>query len=201
MARKEVTTALTGRPCRTRGVILPRRRGCITVRMQRLAGLLVLVVLVAPGCAGLNQLAQLVQPPRFEQADGQPAEIRLMAPSRTMPSGGAGVRVWLEVTNPNPFGFTLSTVNATLALEGSDAATGDFPLGLPLTAGQSSVVPLDLAVSFADLPGLSGALRQLAVGGSVDYDLDGTVGVDAGRLGNPTFGPMRLTSGELRVVR
>jgi len=113
----------------------------------------------------------------------------------------AGVRIWLEVTNPNPFGFTLSTVTATLALDGTRAATGDFPLGLPLTAGQRSVVPLDLAISFADLPGLAGVLRQMAGGGEVDYELEGTVGVDAGRLGTPTFGPMLLTRGEVRVVR
>jgi hypothetical protein len=157
--------------------------------------------LLASACAGLTQLAQLVQPPRFSQADERPAEIRLLGPSRELPAGGAGIRLWMEVSNPNPFGFTLSTLNATLALEGSRAAVGDFPLGLPLTAGQESIVPLDLSVSFADLPGLAGALRQIAVGGSVDYELDGTVGVDAGRLGTPTFGPMRLAAGELRLVR
>ena len=159
------------------------------------------VVGLVSGCAGLTQLSQLVQPPQFSQADDRPAEIRFMAPSRTMPGGGAGVRIWLEVMNPNPFGFTLSTVTATLALEGSHAASGDFPLGLPLTARQESVIPLDLAISFADLPGLAGALRQIASGGEVEYQLDGTVGVDAGRLGTPTFGPMLLTRGELRVVR
>jgi hypothetical protein len=63
------------------------------------------------------------------------------------------------------------------------------------------VIPLDLAISFSDLPGLSGSLRKLAVGGSVPYELEGTVGVDAGRLGTPTFGPMLLTRGEMRVVR
>ena len=169
--------------------------------MHRLKLHLPLVLLLTSACAGLTQLAQIVQPPRFEQADGQPAEIRFMAPSRTLPAGGAAVRIWLEVTNPNPFGFTLSTLDATLSLDGGRAATGDFPLGLPLTARQESVVPVDLSISFTDLPGLAGALRQMAVGGSVDYQLDGTVGVDAGRLGTPTFGPMRLTSGELRVVR
>ena len=168
--------------------------------MLRLCSALAIVALTA-GCAGLTQLAQLVQPPQFQQADDRPAEIRFMTPSRTMPAGGAGVRVWLAVTNPNPFGFTLSTVNATLALEGSHAATGDFPLGLPLTAGQQSVVPLDLSISFADLPGLAGVLRQMAIGGEVDYELEGTVGVDAGRLGTPTFGPMLLTRGEVRIVR
>jgi hypothetical protein len=166
------------------------------------ARLFITIVAVATAsCATLGPLAQIVQPPTFRQADNQPAEIRIIAPSLRMPTGGAGVRIWLEVTNPNAFGFTLSTLNATLALEGTRAATGDFPLGLPLAARQDSVVPLDLSINFADVPGLASVARQLATRGSVDYQLDGTVGLDAGRLGTPTFGPMRLTSGELRVIR
>ena len=161
----------------------------------------VLVVVATVGCATLGPLAQIVQPPRFRQADSQPAEIRLIAPSLRNPTGGAGVRIWLEVTNPNAFGFTLSTVNSTLALQGTRAATGDFPLGLPLGAGQQSVVPLALAFSFSDVPGLASVARQLAMGGAIDYQLDGTVGVAAGRLGTPTFGPMLLTTGDLRVIR
>jgi Late embryogenesis abundant protein len=166
---------------------------------MRLIGLV--LAAATAGCATLGPLAQIVQPPRFRQADNQPAQIRLIAPSLRNPTGGAGVRIWLEVTNPNSFGFTLSTVNATLALEGTRAATGDFPLGLPLRAGEQSVVPLDLTVSFADVPGLASVARQAATGGAVDYQLDGTVGVEAGRLGTPTFGPMLLTRGELRAVR
>lgn len=169
--------------------------------MRRHLVIVLPVLALVTGCAGLTQLAQLVQPPRFAQAGNQPAELRFLSPSLAMPAGGAGVRIWVEVTNPNPFGFTLSTVNATLALDGSRAAAGDFPLGLPLTAGQQSVVPLDLSFSFADLPGLAGVLRQMAIGGEVDYELEGTVGVDAGRFGAPTFGPMPLTRGKLRVVR
>jgi hypothetical protein len=160
-----------------------------------------LLAAVTSGCATLGPLAQIVQPPRFRQADNQPAEIRLIAPSLRTPTGGAAVRIWLEVTNPNAFGFTLGTVNATLALQGTRAATGNFPLGLPLTAGQQSVVPLDLSISFADVPGLAGVARQIATGGTIDYQLDGTVGVDAGRLGTPTFGPMLLVRGDLRVSR
>lgn len=163
--------------------------------------LLALVVLSHAGCATLGALGQIVQPPRFRQAENQPAEIRLMAPSVRMPTGGAGVRIWLEVTNPNAFGFTLNTVSATLALEGSRAAASEFPLGLPLQAGQQSVVPLDLSFSFTDVPGLAGVIRQVATAGAIDYQLDGTVGIDAGRLGTPTFGPMLLTRGELRVIR
>jgi hypothetical protein len=118
-----------------------------------------------------------------------------------MPAGGAGVRIWLEVSNPNQFEFTLRTIEATLALEGNDAATGDFPLGLPLQASQTSVVPLDLSISFADIPGLAAVARRIRGGGPIEYELDGTVRIDTGRLGTPTFGPMRLTRGELRVVR
>jgi len=169
---------------------------------MRIPAALVLVsALCTAGCASLGGLARVIQPPRFEQADGQFAELRIVGPSRTMPVGGAAVRIWMKVTNPNAFGFTLSTVNATLALDGARAADGDFPLGLPLAAREESVVPLDLSISFADLPGLARALRALAVGGRVGYGLNGTVGVDAGRLGTPTFGPMLLTRGEMRVVR
>ena len=162
---------------------------------------MLVATLSGAGCASLGGLSSIIQPPRFEQAEGQPAQLRILGPSRTMPLGGAGVRIWLKVTNPNGFGFTLSTINAALLLEGSRAADADFPLGLPLSARQESVIPLDLAISFSDLPGLAGSLRKLAVGGSVPYELEGTVGVDAGRLGTPTFGPMLLTRGEMRVVR
>jgi hypothetical protein len=169
---------------------------------MRFACILTIVATMSgAGCASLGGLSSIIQPPHFEQAEGQPAQLRILGPSRTMPVGGAGVRLWLKVTNPNAFGFTLSTINAALSLEGSRAADADFPLGLPLSARQESVIPLDLSISFADLPGLASALRRLAVGGSVPYELEGTVGVDAGRLGTPTFGPMLLTRGEMRVVR
>ena len=154
---------------------------------------------VFTGCGALGPLTQLIQPPRVEQS--RPAEIRLMGPSFTHPTGGAGVTLWLDVTNPNLFGFTLSTVDATLMLEGNRAASGSFPLGLPLQAGQTSTVPLDLSISFTDLPGLAGVVRQITSGGSAAYQLDGTIGVDAGRLGQPTFGPLRLATGDFRISR
>jgi len=156
---------------------------------------------VLTGCGALGPLTQLVQPPRLVQSPGRPADIRVMGPSLAHPAGGAGVTLWLDVANPNPFGFTLSTVDATLLLEGNRAATGTFPLGLPLQAGETSTIPLDLTISFADLPGLAGAIRQITGGGSASYQLDGTIGVDAGRLGQPTFGPMRLATGELKISR
>lgn len=173
--------------------------------MQRAsAGLLLMTVLVASqsGCAaleGLGGLRALVQPPQFSEADGQPAEIRLLGPGQGAgPLGGAAIRIYTRVRNPNPFGLTLRTLSGSLFLEGSRAADADFPLGLPLTAGGDFVIPLDLRVSFADIPGLADAIRRAASGQSLGYRLDGTVGVDAGQLGTPSFGPMTLIAGELR---
>jgi hypothetical protein len=42
-------------------------------------------------------------------------------------------------------------------------------------------------------------IRQAASGGGLDYRLEGTVGIDAGRFGQPTFGPMTLLRGDLRA--
>ena len=138
----------------------------------------------------LGTLGALIQPPRFEQVPDRPAEIRLQGVS------GAGVRLWTRVTNPNPFGLRLGTLRGTLYLEDSRAADADFPLGLSLAAGGDSVIPIDISISFADLPGLGNVGRRLLARQAVPYRLEGTVGVDAGRLGQPVFGPMTLIRGE-----
>lgn len=150
------------------------------------------------GCASLEGLRALIQPPQFSQAPDQPTEIRLLPIQAGRPAGGATVRIWTTVTNPNPFGFTLSTVDATLFLEDTQAAETSFPLGLPLQARGTETIPLDISISFADLPRLAGALRQAARGQAVNYRLEGIMGIDAGRLGQPTFGPTTLLTGTLR---
>ena len=159
------------------------------------------IVLLAcsTGCATLEKLRALVQPPRFEEAEGQTAEIRLLGPGADRPLGAAGVRIWTKVTNPNPFGIRLGTLSGTLSLEGARAATADFPLGLPLNPGQENVIPIDLTVSFSDLPALANTLRRAARNEAIPYTLDGTIGVDAGQLGQPVFGPMTFVRGNLRV--
>jgi late embryogenesis abundant protein len=145
------------------------------------------------GCAHLNQLAALVQAPRFEQAPGQPAEIRMLGLS------GAGVRLWTRVTNPNAFGLRLGTLKGTLFLDEARAASADFPLGLSLGGNSSTVLPIDISINFADLPGLSGVARRVLAREPVPYRLDGTIGVDAGPLGQPLFGPATLLRGEAVV--
>jgi hypothetical protein len=163
-------------------------------------GVVVLTLAIGQaGCAALGGLRGLVQAPRFSEAEGQRAEIRLLGPSFDTPVGGAAIRLWTRVENPNSFGLTLATLRGTLFLEGRRAADADFPLGLPLTAGGETVIPLDLRVSFSDIPGLADAIRRAVTGDPLAYRLNGTVGVDAGQFGTPTFGPMNLLTGEIRT--
>ena len=151
-----------------------------------------LLVMTLAACAELNQLGALVQPPHFEQVPDQPAEIRLAGTS------GIAVRLWTRVTNPNPFEFTLSTLKGTLFLDDTHAADAEFPLGVPLGAGRDRVIPIDISVRFSDLPALGRLSGRLLSRQPVTYRLDGTIGVDAGRLGRPVFGPMTLVRGETR---
>ena len=160
-----------------------------------------LLTFTVTGCAALEGLRAFVQAPKFEEAPGQRAEIRLHGPTMSEPLGGAGVRLWTEVSNPNAFGFTLGTLRGTLNIEGSRAANVDFPLGLPLRAGEQTVVPIDLSISFADLPGLANVIRRAANREPLAYHLEGTIGVDAGQLGQPVFGPMTLLRGEMRGIQ
>ena len=152
------------------------------------------------GCAALG-LGDLLQPPRFSVADGRQAELRLIGPSTARPLGGAAVRLWARVENPNTLGLSLTAVQGVLGLEGTKAADVDFPLGVPLLAGQDTVIPLDINISFSDLPGLADVAARLLTRSSVNYQLDGTVTVNAGPLGNPRFGPSRLLDGALTIRR
>jgi hypothetical protein len=149
------------------------------------------------GCATLDGLRALVQPPRFEQARDRDPELRMLGPRAGLPLGGAGVRLWATVTNPNAFGLTLDRLTGTLYLEERRAADADFPLGLPLAARGETTIPIDLSISFSDLPGLADVVRRAAGRQPLSYRLEGTIGVNAGRLGNPVFGPMTLLRGEV----
>ena len=164
--------------------------------MMKLAALVATAAL-AVGCATLSQLGPLVRAPEFGEAPDHRAEVRLLPPSAGNPLGSASIRLWTTVKNPNPFGFTLSSLNGTLYLDEARAATTQFPLGLPLPARGETVIPIELSVSFAELPELASVVRRAIARQPVDYHLDGTIGVDAGGLGTPMFGPMTLVRGTI----
>jgi hypothetical protein len=163
--------------------------------------LLILGIASALLISGCATLGLGIQAPRFAMAAEQPSELRLLGPSLQRPLGGASIRIYARVENPNPVGITLTRLFGTLQLEGFDAADADFPLGLPLAAGQESVIPLDLAVSFANLPGLADVVGRAVTEGQVAYTLRGTASVDAGAFGQPTFGPMLLLQGSIDARR
>lgn len=157
------------------------------------AAVLATIVSVTPGCAAaLQGLQGLIQPPRFEQDQQNRSEIRLRG------SSGAAVRIWTRVSNPNAFGITLGTLQGTLHLEGSRAATVDFPLGLPLQPQSEEIVPIDISVDFRDVPGLGQAITRAITRQPIEFEVQGTIGISAGRLGMQTLGPMTWLRGELR---
>jgi hypothetical protein len=152
---------------------------------------------VLAGCATLGGLSLMA--PQFRVATEHQSQLRLQAPSGQQPLGGAALRLFVEVENPNPIGLTLATLAGDLFLEGTRAAAVDLPLGLPLRAGERTVVPIDILVSFQELPGLAEAAMRAVTGAPLNYRLDGLVGVDAGPLGQPSFGPMTIVQGEVRA--
>lgn len=164
----------------------------------RLAATLFLSLAIS-GCATLGGLGLVA--PRISIDGQQTAELRLLGPTLQRPLGGASLRLYARVENPNPVGITLTRLAGTLQLQGFDAADADFPLGVPLTAAGSAVVPLDIVISFANLPGLADVLTRAVTGGEVDYSLQGTATVDGGVFGQPSFGPMTLLSGSVRPTR
>lgn len=168
-------------------------------RLLALALLLAVSAVVA-ACAALN-LGNVLQAPKFSIAQGYTSELRLVAPSTQNPLGGAGVRIWARVQNPNPFGLALAALEGSLALEGTRAANVNFPWGVPLLAQADTVVPIDMTIRFSDLPGLANLASRLLTRSTVGYQLDGTVTVDAGVLGQPKFGPSTLLRGDLAVRR
>lgn len=154
--------------------------------------------LMLASCAALQQV---VQPPVFEMAEGRSSEIRLLSPSMGRPLGGAQVRVWARVTNPNAVGFTLTRLAGNVLLDDEPAAAVDLPLGLPLRASGDTVIPLDVSISFADIPELADEIAGALTGQTLKYALRGTLAVDAGPLGQPSFGPSTWLRGDVRVVR
>lgn len=165
---------------------------------MRRSAVAALTVLLLAGCASLGALAG-IQAPRFEAADSRQGQLQLLGPSMRHPLGAVQVRLFARITNPNPLALTLSRVVGTLALEGNRAANVELPLGLPLPAAGDTIIPLDIEFGLADIPSLAQILPNAIARGSVDYDLEGSFTVDAGLLGQPSFGPMTLLQGVVQT--
>jgi hypothetical protein len=170
-------------------------RFCIGTRAALVAALALGAV---TACATLQQL---IQPLQFAADTGRQAELRLLGPAAGRPLGGLGVRLWAREQNPNPVGVNLTRITGSLFLSNSQAGTVDLPLGLPLPAQRDTVFPVDVSISFSDIPSLAGVLRQAVGGASIPYHLDGRFSVGAGALGSFDFGPQTLLTGNATVFR
>ncbi len=158
---------------------------------------LILMVVLA-GCATLQQL---VQPLSFSAAPGQQAQLRLFGPSAQRPLGGVGVRLWARVQNPNALGVNLTHITGNLFLANTQAGSVDLPLGLSLQANGETTFPVDVSISFSDIPSLAGTIGRALGGSAVPYRLDGRFSVAAGALGSFDFGPQTLLTGNATVFR
>ena len=174
-----------------------------TPAVTPVAAILLVASFLVTACSSIPGLDAVVRPPRIAQADDRPAELRFLRPSSQNRIGGATVRLWAEVENPNPFGVLLDRLDGTFFLEDTRAAGVDFPFGLELGARDQTVVPIDLTIDFDDVSALADVVRSAIGDREVGYRLEGTIGVDAGPLGALTFGPTDWLEGELdaSVVR
>jgi hypothetical protein len=167
-------------------------------RSRRARGVAILLTLAAAGCASVASLLGISEP-RFAVASGRASTLRLGGPSIQHPRGSATVRVWTQVSNPNSFGLTLTTLDGTLAFEGEDLVDVALPIGLPMVALADTVIPLDLTFGFESFSALGNVAMSLFTRDQLSYELKGTLGVSAGPLGEPTFGPRTWLRGEVDV--
>jgi hypothetical protein len=159
--------------------------------------LIVATGIILSGCAALQTLG--VIPLRISDPADRQAELRILGPATDRPLGGAALRLWARVENPNRFGVTLRDVVGAVHIADAEALAADFPLGLPLAANQDTVIPFDIAIRFDNVPRLASVIRSAITGTPLPYRLEGSFGVEAGNLGSPRFGPMTLLRGEIRV--
>lgn len=157
-----------------------------------------LVVVLTTACVGLWRFLG-VEAPRFEMDSERESVLSLDPASVLTARPVATVRIWTRVTNPNNFNLTLSRLSGNLLLEGSEMAEIDLPLGLPLVAQRDTVIPLEIRFGLPALSALGALGEALLRGRAVSYRLDGTLGVDAGALGEPTFGPRTWLQGQVDV--
>lgn len=152
---------------------------------------------VLAACAALSTLG--IVPLRFSEPPGSEPELRILGPAADRPLGGAALRLYARIENPNQIGLTLRQVAGDLYIEDAEAIAVDFPLGLPLSAGQDTIIPLDVSLRFDRLPRLASLARTALTGNPLGYRLEGSFSVDAGNLGSPRFGPLTLLNGSIRV--
>lgn len=143
----------------------PRSSG----RLLAACALLALLTACAPGAApGIGA-------PTFRLVPGASGVQRL---DLTADGARLVVRTTLQVTNPNPVGLRLTSLDGALVLRDVPAADVRFVGGVDVPAQGSAELVLDVAVPLPGGLGLVEAARDLVAGAPVPYRIEAALGVD-----------------------
>lgn len=146
-----------------------------------------LVALGAVACAPAQQ--KLVYPPVVEVESIGLTRLHLPLPGRP---AQAGVRLEMQVENPNPLPVRLARLEGVLVVEGQEVGQVTLSgLELPAQGKTRQVAQLDLPLTL----NTAAVFLNIAQGQEVSYRLDGTLTADFGPLGQPKFGPFTLSQG------
>jgi LEA14-like dessication related protein len=125
-----------------------------------------LTVALAPGCAGLRDLAGMQRPTlAFESASIEGLDL-----------DGVTVVLHYRLTNPNALGLHLARLAYGLEVEGQRVAAGELPAGLQIPGRGTVPFPVPVRFRFQDLPGLLGTLLSKE---EVSYRVSGVAGLDS----------------------
>ncbi len=134
---------------------------------MRRALLAALLVLSAPGCATLRDLAAgAFQQPRltFEAASLEGLDL-----------DGATVSLRYRVDNPNGVGLSLAKLGYALEVEGRQVFSGSLPGGLQIPARGAAPLVIPVRLGYA---GVAGLVEALVTRETVAYRISGSVGLD-----------------------
>ncbi len=140
-----------------------------SARVLVACALFALLVACAPGTA------PGVGAPTFRLVPGASGVQRL---DLTVDGARLVVRTTLQVTNPNPIGLRLTSLDGALVLRGVLAADVRFGGGVDVPAQGAAELVLDIAVPLPGASGLVDAALALVGGAPVAYRVEAAVGVD-----------------------
>ena len=91
--------------------------------------------------------------------------------------------------------LTVNGVSLALVKQARDLSGAVLPGGSNVMSGQT----IYFALYVDNVTGVTASLVPLLAGEPIPFRLDGTVGIDAGPLGQPSFGPSTWLRGELDI--
>jgi LEA14-like dessication related protein len=137
------------------------------MRTQLRDQIAVAVLVLAAGCAGLQDLAR--------SAFREPKLTFRSASVQALDLEGATVGLLFDLQNPNSVGVELARAAWAVEVDGTRIGSGDMPGGLAIPANGTAPVTLPVRVRFADVPGIVSLLGSGK--DALPYRVSGSIGV------------------------